>query len=433
MDDRDFSELGREIGEKIDKFVNSKEIKELQENIRKTVESTVNEVRKSAQGAVDQMNKSAGGYHTYGSGSAGNAGAGGRPGMGYYPGNNGAGMGSGQRAANRQTIQMQNYSNRQLPVVKKPQGQVTGVLMEVLGICGATIGWTTAFLGYSFSMISIDLFGVGIGAVSATMSALIAAACTVAAVAGGKRRRRVGRYKKYIRTMGNKDFHSISALAGTVQKKVKFVIKDLKWMIKKGWFREGHLDAQETCFMLTNDSYQLYLNAQSQLEQRKIDEQRRIQEQAVIEQDPVKKQLRQTIEEGKECIRRLRKLNDDIPGQEISNKLYRLEDICTRIFMHIERNPEKLPDIRKLMSYYLPTTLKLVEQYREFDRQPVNGENIVASKKEIEDMLDDINGAFEKMYDKLFAEEAMDVSTDISVLSTMLAQEGLLEDEFKMK
>ena len=433
MDDRDFSELGREIGEKIDQFVNSKEIKELQENIRKTVESTVDEVRKSAQDAVGQMNRNVSNMGT-GTRSAmsGAAGNGARPGMGVNHRNQGNGHAYTYNG-NRAGTQMQQYGGRQLPVVKKPQGQVSGVLMEVLGICGATIGWTTAFLGYSLSMISIDLFGIGIGAVSATLSAVIAAICTACAVIGGNRRRRAGRFKKYIRTMENKDFYSISGLANTVQKNIKYVVKDLKWMIHKGWFREGHLDQQETCFMLTNESYQMYLDAQSQLARRKEEEERRAREQEMIELDPLKKQLYLTIEEGKEYIRRIRKINDDIPGEEISNKLYRLEEICKRIFMYIEKKPEKLSDIRKFMNYYLPTSLKLVEQYRDFDMQPLEGENITASKKEIEEMLDEINKAFEKMYDKLFADDAMDVSTDISVLSTMLAQEGLLEDEFKMK
>lgn len=62
--------------------------------------------------------------------------------------------------------------------------------------------------------------------------------------------------------MGAKDFYSIEGLADAVSKKEKFVIKDLKRMISKGWFREGHLDEQETCFMLTDESYQLYLDAQ---------------------------------------------------------------------------------------------------------------------------------------------------------------------------
>lgn len=439
MDDRDFSELGREIGEKIDKFVNSKEIKELQENIRRTVESTVDEVRKSAQEAADQyQGYSASGNgnrnrvysnRNYGAGHPGNGGSsnyGGQPGAAGMPGN-------GAGASGRSNTQLRQYNSRQLPVVRKPQGSVSGVLMEVLGICGAAVGWTTTFLGYAFTMMSIDLFGVGMGAATTAMAAVVALGCTGMAIVGGICRKRAGRFKKYVRAMGNKDFYSISGLAKLVQKTPKYVIKDLKRMIKKGWFREGHLDAQETCFMLTNESYKLYLDAQSQLEQRKLEEERRAREQEILAQDPVQKQLRMTIEEGKEYIRRIRQINDDIPGVEISNKLYRLEEICKRIFVHVEKNPDKLADIRKFMSYYLPTTLKLMEQYRQFDMQPVVGENITASKKEIEDMLDDINAAFEKMFDKLFADEAMDVSTDISVLSTMLAQEGLLEDEFKMK
>ena len=54
----------------------------------------------------------------------------------------------------------------------------------------------------------------------------------------------------------------------------------------------------------------------------------------------------------------------------------------------------------------------------------------LASKKEIEDTLDTLNQAFEKLLDSLFRDRAWDVSSDISVLETMLAQEGLTENDF---
>ena len=60
----------------------------------------------------------------------------------------------------------------------------------------------------------------------------------------------------------------------------------------------------------------------------------------------------------------------------------------------------------------------------------MNGENIVNAKADIERTLDTINVAFENLLDDLFEETAMDVSTDISVLETMLAQEGLTESGF---
>ena len=86
--------------------------------------------------------------------------------------------------------------------------------------------------------------------------------------------------------------------------------------------------------------------------------------------------------------------------------------------------------LTRLMDYYLPTTVKLLDAYKELDAQPIQGENIQKSKKEIEAALDTLSTAFEKLLDSVFKEMAWDVSTDISVLHTVLAQEGLVEDPF---
>ena len=64
------------------------------------------------------------------------------------------------------------------------------------------------------------------------------------------------------------------------------------------------------------------------------------------------------------------------------------------------------------------------------DAQPVQGDTIQNSKREIEATLDTLNLAFEKLLDDLFEDTAMDVSSDISVLNTLLAQEGLTQDDF---
>ena len=133
------------------------------------------------------------------------------------------------------------------------------------------------------------------------------------------------------------------------------------------------------------------------------------------------------------CIQEIREANDAIPGEEISRKLDRLEDVIGKIFRHIEQHPDQLDDIRKFMEYYLPTTLKLVHAYKEFDKQSIQGENITSAKKEIEETLDTIKLAFENLLDSLFEDAAMDVSGDISVLETLLAQEGLTKKDFVSK
>ena len=111
-----------------------------------------------------------------------------------------------------------------------------------------------------------------------------------------------------------------------------------------------------------------------------------------------------------------------------------MELLVDRIFDRVEQNPDSVNDMRRMMDYYLPTTMKLLEAYKELDAQPVQGENILNSKKEIEETIDTLNIAFEKLLDSIFRDTAWDVSTDISVLHTVLAQEGLTEDDFeKMK
>ena len=93
-------------------------------------------------------------------------------------------------------------------------------------------------------------------------------------------------------------------------------------------------------------------------------------------------------------------------------------------------HPEQLSQLRRFIDYYMPTTDKLVTAYKEFDTQPIQGDNIKAAKQEIAKALDTINDAYEKLYDSMYAEAAMDVASDISVLQTLLAQEGLTKDEF---
>ncbi len=136
-------------------------------------------------------------------------------------------------------------------------------------------------------------------------------------------------------------------------------------------------------------------------------------------------ELDEMIAEGQSCIKRLREMNDNIPGEEISAKLFRLENILREIFTGLKEHPEQAPQMRKFMNYYLPTTLKLVEAYEDFESVSSQGEEIREAKAEIEKTLDSINSAFEELLNRMFRDTAYDVTTDAQVLQSMLAREGL--------
>ncbi len=131
------------------------------------------------------------------------------------------------------------------------------------------------------------------------------------------------------------------------------------------------------------------------------------------------------IAERQRAVSEMRRLNDSIKDEKISAQIDHLEQVAGKIMDTVAAQPAKLPQIRRFMNYYLPTTLKLLNAYDRMDSTGVSGANIDGTKGKIEDMLDTICTAFDKQLDALYGEEALDISTDITVLENMLAQEGL--------
>lgn len=237
----------------------------------------------------------------------------------------------------------------------------------------------------------------------------------------------VSRFRKYVKLLGNREYCDVKELAQKTGRPVKSIVKELKKMIKKGWFCQGHLDEQESCLIVSDRAYHQYTELIERTRREKAEQETAAQKRQQ-EYSKLSPEVQKVIEAGDEYVKKIREANDAIPGEEISAKIYRMETLVDRIFDRVEQKPDTVDDIRKLMEYYLPTTIKLLEAYEELDAQPVQGENIITSKQEIEKTLDTLNAAFEKLLDDLFQDTAWDLSSDISVLNTMLAQEGLTED-----
>lgn len=131
------------------------------------------------------------------------------------------------------------------------------------------------------------------------------------------------------------------------------------------------------------------------------------------------------IDERDKAVSEMNRLNDSIRDPGISAQIDRLESTTKRIIDVVVEQPAKLPQIRKFLNYYLPTTLKLLNAYDRMDAVGVSGVNIDGTKGKIEDMMNTVCAAFDKQLDALFGDEALDISTDITVLEQMLAREGI--------
>jgi 5-bromo-4-chloroindolyl phosphate hydrolysis protein len=298
--------------------------------------------------------------------------------------------------------------------------------------------------------------GIGIGVVAITLIVLAAlnilmsevitplivvllivlGASVALEVKGSIIRKRLKRFRTYLKLINGRSTCMIDELSSYSGLSSRYIVKDLRKMISLGMLPDAHIDAKKAYIMLNRESYELYLEHQAKLKKRELEERQKAAERKRAAKSSRDKpdadtRVSNTIEEAKLNISLIREARLAIPDKDVSVKVQRLEEIISFIIDYVEEHPEKLRQVRRLLSYYLPTTIKLLNAYREFDRQPVQGDNILTAKREIKEALDTINHAFENLLDSLFENAALDVSADISVLRAILEQDGLMRNDFK--
>ena len=320
--------------------------------------------------------------------------------------------------------------DKKLPVLyQNPSGKLVGGILKTVGGGIMTLTGVSGLLGSGITAALINGLGGAMSVLGVFSAALLGGGAWLL-TSGIRSITRVSRFEKYLKALGNKTHCELNQLARMVGKSPKFVRKELKGMIDDGMFLEGHLDEEETSLITSDDSYVHYLETkqkQAVQHQQEVVETKKKQDAA--EEQKRDARVQEVLDKGNAFIRDIRACNDAIPGQEISDKISRMETLVRKIFDRVEEHPEVVPELKKLMDYYLPMTVKLLKAYADMDAQPVQGENIQNSKREIEATLDTLNTAFEKLLDSIFKSTALDVSSDISVLNTLLAQEGLTDDE----
>lgn len=389
---QEWDSLGRSIEEIIDKAINSQNYQELSRNITRTIDRATRTGSDALWRALDM-----------------------------------SGATKPKGTITGEPVRAEPVPKNNLPAL---YGSSNGETTR--GILKTVFGGISTITGFTFTLISGIFHLVGI-ATGASLTSIPFALGLGALVGGGtllssgiRSLGRVSRYKVYLKALGKNTHIALEKLSRSVGKPVKFVRKELQGMINQGLFLEGHLDHEEQNLITSDETYAHYEQSRLQMEARK-------QAEAAAPQQPSSTpdpKVQEVLDRGNAYLREIRRCNDEIPGEEISAKISRMEAIVQRIFERAKAHPEIIPDLKKLMDYYLPMTIKLLNAYADMDRQPIQGDTIRASKQEIDTTLDTLNLAFEKLLDSVFQDTAMDVSSDISVLHTLLAQEGLTGDDF---
>ena len=223
---------------------------------------------------------------------------------------------------------------------------------------------------------------------------------------------RFSRYKNYSAFIEGRDIIPISAISQIAGVSSKVVVRDLQAMINSGYLDPGaYIDNELECLVLSAEAAD---KMRMDIMGEQID---------LVETEDV------PVSQYAANLAELREANSFIKDETISKKVSKLEDLTEKIFRTVEENPQKQPQLKRFMSYYLPTTLKLVRSYVTLEKQGVKGENIVNTKKSIDNILDTLSTGFEQQLDQLFKSDEIDIATDINVLENLMHQDGLTGDK----
>ena len=218
-------------------------------------------------------------------------------------------------------------------------------------------------------------------------------------VAGCQMRSAMKRYARYLAVMGKRDAVDMEELARKLGYSRRQVEADLNRMIDKEYFGVGaYLNLERGCFFRSAEADRTHEQAKK--------------EEGVREQEGFFGLLRD-----------IREANDRIADPVLSEQIRRLEDITARIFRAAEGDSAKMARIQTFLTYYLPTTQKLLDSYAEFEAAGVEGENLRQAKENIRRTMENIVEGFAHQLDALYQADAMSVDQDIRVMEAMLRRD----------
>ncbi len=235
-------------------------------------------------------------------------------------------------------------------------------------------------------------------------------------------------YTRFLRELGHNTVIPIRDLASSVQKTEQSTIKELMYMMKKGYFKQARIVENDSLFLLDIPTFKLYKNQKNQMANLSYEEKKQIEKDAHKDVN---------IEKAENIIKisskEINSINLDISrikNRSFLEKVIEIKKTIENIVNIIKRYPEKAYALDKFMDYYLPTTVKLIDAYTEYEIMESNDPKIKNSLLEIESSIETINEAFGKIQLELMEDRTMDIKTDIETMKILLNQEGYLEKDW---
>lgn len=232
-----------------------------------------------------------------------------------------------------------------------------------------------------------------------------------------KDKNQIIRFRKYNREIGNNTVIPTADLAAITAKPIDFTINDLLNMIEKDYYRQARIVENGELFILDSNTYKLYKEEMLRDPKERYEELEEKESNALVEE---------YLSRAKRDVTALTEMTPKL-REPMKAKISEFLQIVGKIFELLKENPNTAKDLDKVINFYLPTTVKLMDNYIDLSEKPTD--SVKSSLKSMEQTMDLVNDGFMKMLDNIYQEKIMDLSSDMSVLKSMLRQEGLLDQD----
>ena len=147
----------------------------------------------------------------------------------------------------------------------------------------------------------------------------------------------------------------------------KAIFPDKSYQIAGGEDEEEKKQAEQEAQKRAEEAHAAREKAQAEREERQRREQEEKARQAQQAKSTGNPEIDKLILERERALSEMRRLNDSIEDETISAQIDHLEEVTRKIIDQVIQDPKKLPQIRRFLNYFLPTTLKILNAYDRMD------------------------------------------------------------------
>lgn len=231
--------------------------------------------------------------------------------------------------------------------------------------------------------------------------------------------KRTLRFYRYREEIGNSRVVNVEDFASAVGMSVDECAKDLMDLIKKGYFPQARLVENGRLFLLDRGSYSAYKDYYLK-KAKKIEEDKKEEIDKINNSDDLTN-LNAYIEEISLQIER-------IENESFKNHVKDLQTLLLSVKNQLDKRSLKDMGLEKFIDYYIPTAIKLINSYLDFEKSDLDFENLVNSMDEIEKSILTIKSAFISVLEESYTEDIININSEIDVMNTILTQDGLLDE-----